>query len=151
MFNKKERDDTTSQVIVDERIVSVADLKRKASRANARFWALSVSMAMVASTVLPYMSLAATIASSDSKVFTGNVVPGYSMGGLKFTAYGVDLNSWGKISNDTVVGSTYGIWSGERLKSAKNRVTSSGSTPITLLNKERSANYNLTESDKSAG
>ena len=149
MFGRKEENET-SRIIIDEKIVSVSDLKRKARRANTRFWSLAVGMSLISSMVLPYMSLASTVASGDSNVFKGEVVPGYSMGGIDVTAYGVDINSWGMVSKDTVVGSTYGVWSGERLSTARTKMGSSESR-VVLAGNQISANTNLQSSDKSVG
>ena len=149
MFGKKE-ENTTSRIIIDEQVVSVSDLKRRARRANTRFWSLAVGMSLISSMVLPYMSLASTVAAGDSNVFQGEVVPGYSMGGINVTAYGVDVNSWGMINKDTVVGSTYGVWSGDRLDKARQQMAASGSRVI-LADNTISANTNLQSSDKSVG
>lgn len=148
MFKRKER--FADAVIIGEEQVSLHALQKKAKRANRKFWGLSASIAMVSSMVLPYMSYAASVADSTiSGVFNYTVAPGYSMGGVELTAYGVDLNEWGKISRDTAVKSNYGVWSGSRGDSAKKALTAS--SEVVMLDSDDSANNELTAGEKTQG
>ena len=150
MLFKKETS-PAGQVIIDEQVVSLADLKRSASRANTRFWSLTLGVALISSMALPYMSIAATIPSGTSEAFTGQVAPGYSMGGVKVSAYGIDLNSWGFINKDRVVGSDYGIWSKNRLTGAASNLGAHEGKDVFLLGNQQSANYNLKGGEKAEG
>lgn len=149
MFHRKSNESgSVDAVIIDEKRVSVSALKRDAKKANRRFWALAVSFSMIMMMILPYMSMAAVVASSDSDVFTGTVIPGYSMGGIELAAYGVDINSWGQVSTDTIVKSNYGVWSSSRGDAAKNAGNSlTGSSG----NNSNANNYNMSGQDKSDG
>lgn len=146
MFAKKQNKKFADAIIMNDERVSVEGLRKKAKRANTRFWGMAVSMGMVSSLVLPYMSMAA-VAPSNSNVFTGHVIPGYSMGGVTLAAYGVDVNSWGEVNKDTVVGSNYGVWSGSRLSTAKSNVQDTSH----LMTGAEAQNYELTSKDKAVG
>ena len=148
MFAKKQNKKFADAIIMNDERVSVEALRKKAKRANTKFWGMAVSMGMISSLVLPYMSMAA-VAPSNSNVFTGHVIPGYSMGGVTLAAYGVDINSWGEVKQDTVVGSNYGVWSGKRLDTARQHV---GDTSHLFQEGEaNTANYELTAKDKAVG
>lgn len=101
-------------VIIDNKVVSISDLQTNAKSASTRFLVLILGIVMLASMVVPYLSMAAA-ATSSSEAFNGTVIPGYSMGGLELTAYGIDLNSWGKVSKPTFIKSNYGIWNTNNL------------------------------------
>lgn len=150
MFGKK-NDRYADLIIVGEEQVSLSDLKKKAKRANRQFWGMSASAVLVSSMVLPYMSYAAAVADSgSSQVFSSSIVaPGYSMGGVLLSAYGVDMNDWGKISKDSAVQSNYGVWSGRRGDNAQKKLNSS--SDVQLLDAETSGNLNLTDKEKSEG
>lgn len=150
MASKHKKEHVNDDVIMGDVRVSVSYLKKKAARANRTFWAMLVCSALVMSMILPYMSLASGVAASPSDVFTGKVVPGYSMGGVEVSAYGIDLNEWGAISTDVPVESNYGIWSGSRFDNAWSNLKSDSNAFIPL-DQDKSTNYNLTETDKSLG
>lgn len=129
---RKRKETTAERVIIDNEVISVATLKKKASRANAVFWVACLLVAMLSGLVVPYLSMA-SLAVSSSDAFTGEVIPGYSMGGIEVGAYAVDINSWGQVANPTFTGSTYGIWNPERTKAAQgkfNSATAEGNTEI---------------------
>lgn len=106
---KRKENHYNNNVIIDNKVVSVSDLQTNAKSASMRFLVLVLGITLLASMVVPYLSMAAA-ATSTSNAFNGAVIPGYSMGGLELTAYGVDLNSWGYSSNPCFVRSNYGIW-----------------------------------------
>lgn len=106
---KRKENHYNNNVIIDNKVVSVSDLQTNAKSASMRFLVLVLGITLLASMVVPYLSMAAA-ATSTSNTFNGAVIPGYSMGGLELTAYGVDLNSWGYSSNPCFVRSNYGIW-----------------------------------------
>lgn len=106
---KRKENHYNNNVIIDNKVVSVSDLQTNAKSASMRFLVLVLGITLLASMVVPYLSMAAA-ATSASNAFNGAVIPGYSMGGLELTAYGIDLNSWGKVENPCFVKSNYGIW-----------------------------------------
>lgn len=106
---KRKENHYNNNVIIDNKVVSVSDLQTNAKSASMRFLVLVLGITLLASMVVPYLSMAAA-ATSTSNAFNGAVIPGYSMGGLELTAYGIDLNSWGKVENPCFVKSNYGIW-----------------------------------------
>lgn len=108
-MSKRKDNHYNNNVIIDNKVVSVSDLQTNAKSASMRFIVLVLGIVMLASMVVPYLSMAAA-ATSSSEAFNGTVIPGYSMGGLELTAYGVDLNSWGEVQKPTFVRSNYGIW-----------------------------------------
>ena len=116
MSSSKNRAD---YIISDSELLSLKDLRVKARKATRNFWCLLVSFVLIASMIVPYFSMAAVVADQTSTVFTGEVFPGYSMGGVQLTAYGVDINSWGTVSKDKFVTTNYGVWSGDRAKNAR--------------------------------
>ena len=129
LFKRKKIEDNPASrqhVVADSHVVSLADLEHRAKRASQRFWCLFLSFVLVMTMCVPYLSLAATVAGSDSDVFTGEVVPGYSMGGVKVAAYGIDVNSWGMVKKPTAVKSTYGVWSGARGDALRSNMKISG-------------------------
>lgn len=148
---RKNKERFADLVIVGEEQVSLRVLQKRAKRANRKFWGLGASFALISSMVLPYMSYAAAVADSGtSKVFNSDIVaPGYSMGGVPISAYGIDLNSWGKISRDAAVRSNYGVWSGSRGESANDNLNDA--SVVTLLDSDESANLSLTDKEKSEG
>lgn len=108
---KRKENHYNNNVIIDNKVVSVSDLQTNAKSASMRFLALVLGITLLASMVVPYLSMAAA-ATSTSNAFNGAVIPGYSMGGLELTAYGVSINSWGQVSagDHSFVRSNYGIW-----------------------------------------
>lgn len=106
---KRKENHYNNNVIIDNKVVSVSDLQTNAKSASMRFLVLVLGITLLASMVVPYLSMAAA-ATSTSNAFNGAVIPGYSMGGLELTAYGIDLNSWGKSTKPCFVRSNYGIW-----------------------------------------
>lgn len=106
---KRKENHCNNNVIIDNKVVSVSDLQTNAKSASMRFLVLVLGITLLASMVVPYLSMAAA-ATSTSNAFNGAVIPGYSMGGLELTAYGIDLNSWGKVESPCFVKSNYGIW-----------------------------------------
>lgn len=106
---KRKENHYNNNVIIDNKVVSVSDLQTNAKSASMRFLVLVLGITLLASMVVPYLSMAAA-ATSTSNAFNGAVIPGYSMGGLELTAYGIDLNSWGKVDKPCFVKSNYGIW-----------------------------------------
>lgn len=108
---KRKENHYNNNVIIDNKVVSVSDLQTSAKSSSMRFLVLVLGITLLASMVVPYLSMAAA-ATSTSNAFNGAVIPGYSMGGLELTAYGVSINSWGQVSagNHSFVRSNYGIW-----------------------------------------
>ena len=108
---KRKENHYNNNVIIDNKVVSVSDLQTNAKSASMRFLVLVLGITLLASMVVPYLSMAAA-ATSTSNAFNGTVIPGYSMGGLELTAYGVNINSWGQVSagDYSFVRSNYGIW-----------------------------------------
>lgn len=108
---KRKENHYNNNVIIDNKVVSVSDLQTNAKSASMRFLVLVLGITLIASMVVPYLSMAAA-ATSTSNAFNGAVIPGYSMGGLELTAYGVSINSWGQVSagDHSFVRSNYGIW-----------------------------------------
>lgn len=108
---KRKENHYNNNVIIDNKVVSVSDLQTNAKSASMRFLVLVLGITLLASMVVPYLSMAAA-ATSTSNAFNGAVIPGYSMGGLELTAYGVSINSWGQVSagDHSFVRSNYGIW-----------------------------------------
>ena len=115
---KKKKETTSQRVIIDNEIVSVSTLRKKAARANAVFWVACLLVALLSGMVVPYLSMAA-LSVNNSDAFTGEIIPGYSMGGIEVGAYGVDINEWGLVSEPTFTGSTYGMWDEDRTKQAR--------------------------------
>lgn len=127
---KRKKKSYSEDLIMGNHRISLDDLRKKTKRANRRFWGIAVSMGMVGTLVLPYMSLAA-VAPKNTNVFTGQVIPGYSMGGIQLAAYGVDVNSWGQVSRDTPIRSNYGVWSGDRgIQAEKNLASKDSETDL---------------------
>lgn len=108
---KRKENHYNNNVIIDNKVVSVSDLQTNAKSASMRLLVLVLGITLLASMVVPYLSMAAA-ATSSSNAFNGAVIPGYSMGGLELTAYGVSINSWGQVSagDHSFVRSNYGIW-----------------------------------------
>ena len=108
---KRKENHYNNNVIIDNKVVSVSDLQTSAKSSSMRFLVLVLGITLLASMVVPYLSMAAA-ATSTSNAFNGAVIPGYSMGGLELTAYGVSINSWGQVSagDHSFVRSNYGIW-----------------------------------------
>lgn len=115
---KKKKETTSQRIIIDNEIVSVSTLRKKAARANAVFWVACLLVALLSGMVVPYLSMAA-LSVNNSDAFTGEIIPGYSMGGIEVGAYGVDINEWGLVSEPTFTGSTYGMWDEDRTKQAR--------------------------------
>lgn len=149
-LSSRSSNDNASKVIVGGEVVSVNALKRKAGRASRRFWSVAIVFALMTSMIMPYMSLAASVSPTNTNVFTGNVVPGYSMGGVVVSAYGVDINDWGKVTADKPIQSNYGVWSGQRGQSATDRL-SKDKDAFVQLSGDASANVELNTADKSKG
>ena len=117
----------SDEVIIGSRVYSVSKLRRQARSANMRLWAVIVIAVVVAMTVIPYMSMA-SVAIQDSSVFTGRVMPGYSMGGISLEAYGVDLNEWARPSSSIVPATNYGIWDSNYRDYAAGKISSLSSS-----------------------
>lgn len=109
------------EVIIGGNVYSVSKLRGKARRLTMRMWASVAVTLLIAMTIVPYLAQAATNG-NNSDAFNGTVIPGYSMGGVSVTAYGVDVNSWGTGRSDSgaMAKSNYGIWSGSRVTNASN-------------------------------
>lgn len=109
----------TDEVIIGGSVYSVSRLRSKARRLTMRMWASVAVTLLIAMTIVPYLAQAATNG-NNSDAFSGTVIPGYSMGGVSVTAYGVDINSWGTGRSDSgsMAKSNYGIWSGSRVSNA---------------------------------
>lgn len=109
------------EVIIGGNVYSVSKLRGKARRLTMRMWASIAVTLLIAMTIVPYLAQAATNG-NNSDAFSGTVIPGYSMGGVSVTAYGVDVNSWGTGRSDSgaMAKSNYGIWSGSRVTNASN-------------------------------
>ena len=117
---KQEVSGSADRVILDERVVSVSKLRAKARRANTMFWVAVLITVIISGMVVPYMSMAAGgVAVSNSDAFNGEVIPGYSMGGISIGAYGVDLNEYSAVDGPTVTGSVYGYWDANRTGQAQ--------------------------------
>lgn len=117
---KQESIGSADRVILDERVVSVSKLRAKAHRANTLFWVAVLITVIISGMVVPYMSMAAGgVAVSNSDAFNGEVIPGYSMGGISVGAYGVDLNEYSDVDGPTVAGSVYGYWDANRTGQAQ--------------------------------
>lgn len=112
---RQERKRSHDEVILDGNIFSVSALYGKFRRSMAVFVAMVLTSVLTITMVIPYLSMAATM-SVSSGIWTGTVVPGYSMGGLNLTAYGVNLNTWAKSKTTKVFESNYGFWSSARAK-----------------------------------
>ena len=140
MFKKKQTNANGRNVIIDNEVVSVDTLRRKAKRANLLFWVAVCLVTMISGLILPYMSMA-SVSISDSAAFNGTIIPGYSNGGITVGAYAVDINSWGSVTSETVVGSTYGIWSDNRLDVMRNVSLDSvdGQSSDSISNKDKAA------------
>ena len=136
---RKRKETTAERVIIDNEVISVATLKKKASRANAVFWVACLLVAMLSGLVVPYLSMA-SLSVSNSDAFTGEVIPGYSMGGIEVGAYAVDINSWGQVVNPTFTGSTYGVWNSARTDDARKSFNSGSveSTSSSVSNSQKS-------------
>ena len=112
---KRENNKTADRVILEERVVSISSLRSRAHHANMMFLVAVLITAMISGMVVPYMSMAAGGASvGNSDAFSGEVIPGYSMGGISVGAYGVDLNEYSDVDGPTVTGSVYGYWDTNR-------------------------------------
>lgn len=109
------------EVIIGGNVYSVSKLRGKARRLTMRMWASIAVTLLIAMTIVPYLAQAATNG-NNSDAFSGTVIPGYSMGGVSVTAYGVDVNSWGagKSDSGSMAKSNYGIWSGSRVANVSN-------------------------------
>ena len=136
---KKKKETTSQRVIIDNEIVSVSTLRKKAARANAVFWVACLLVALLSGMVVPYLSMA-SLSVSNSNAFTGEVIPGYSMGGIEVGAYAVDINSWGQVVNPTFTGSTYGVWNSARTDDARKSFNSGSveSTSSSVSNSQKS-------------
>lgn len=115
------------EVIIGGSVYSVGKLRSRARRLTMRMWASVAVTLLIAMTIVPYLAQAATNG-NNSDAFSGTVIPGYSMGGVNVTAYGVDVNSWGtgKSDSGSMAKSNYGIWSGSRVTRDSNDGTSAG-------------------------
>lgn len=121
---KQEGIGSADRVILDERVVSVSKLRAKARRANTLFWVAILITVIISGMVVPYMSMAAGgVAVSNSDAFSGEVIPGYSMGGISVGAYGIDLNEYSDVDGPTVTGSVYGYWDANRTGQAQSAIS----------------------------
>lgn len=127
--------------------VDLGTLKKRASRSGKKFWASLCAVILLGSMIVPYLSFA-SVSVSNSTVFTGAVIPGYSMGGVQLGAYGVDLNEWAEVSGTKLVETNYGVWSSSRYsdgqKAASTSIKSIDSTSL-------GANSLLSTAQKSEG
>lgn len=115
---RQRRKRSHDEVILDGNIFSVSALYGKFRRSMAVFAAMVLTSVLTVTMVIPYLSMAATM-SVSSGIWTGTLVPGYSMGGLNLTAYGVNLNTWAKSKTTKVFESNYGFWNTTRAKGIK--------------------------------
>lgn len=149
---KRKENHYNNNVIIDNKVVSVSDLQTNAKSASIRFLVLVLGITLLASMVVPYLSMAAA-AASTSNAFNGAVIPGYSMGGLELTAYGIDLNSWGKSTKPCFVRSNYGIWNEnntpENYSDVANQFTED--TSDIAAESQASSDRLMNTSDKSSG
>ena len=149
---KRKENHYNNNVIIDNKVVSVSDLQTNAKSASMRFLVLVLGITLLASMVVPYLSMAAA-ATSTSNAFNGAVIPGYSMGGLELTAYGIDLNSWGKSTKPCFVRSNYGIWNEnntpENYSDVANQFTED--TSDIAAESQASSDRLMNTSDKSSG
>lgn len=139
---KRKENHYNNNVIIDNKVVSVSDLQTNAKSASMRFFALVLGITLLASMVVPYLSMAAA-ATSTSNAFNGTVIPGYSMGGLELTAYGVSINSWGQVDTPTFVKSNYGIWNQSNIPKNADEVADTFNKVDNLSN--------INDSDKASG
>lgn len=150
---KRKENHYNNNVIIDNKVVSVSDLQTNAKSASMRFLVLVLGITLLASMVVPYLSMAAA-ATPSSNAFNGAVIPGYSMGGLELTAYGVSINSWGAINaqEPSFVKSNYGIWSTKNVPdNADNIARNYKETHDELNQQESSSEKLLNTSDKASG
>lgn len=106
-------------VIISGDIVSITKLKKELSNALYMLWTIILVSILTISTIIPPISMAG-MAPVSSSAFSGLYLPGYSLGGIQISSYGVDLNEWatgegrGTITSPTIAKSNYGVWSGSR-------------------------------------
>lgn len=144
---KQESIGSADRVILDERVVSVSKLRAKAHRANTLFWVAILITVIISGMVVPYMSMAAGGASvGDSDAFSGEVIPGYSMGGITVGAYGLDLNEYSEVDGVQAVGSYYGYWDHERTSEAQSAISGIASSVD-----EESSGETVSANDKAVG
>lgn len=150
---KRKENHYNNNVIIDNKVVSVSDLQTNAKSASMRFLVLVLGITLLASMVVPYLSMAAA-ATSTSNAFNGAVIPGYSMGGLELTAYGVSVNSWGAIDAQapSFVKSNYGIWSTKNVPDNADNIARNYKETNDELNQQTSSSDKLLNtSDKASG
>lgn len=150
---KRKENHYNNNVIIDNKVVSVSDLQTNAKSASMRFLVLVLGITLLASMVVPYLSMAAA-ATSTSNAFNGAVIPGYSMGGLELTAYGVSVNSWGAIDAQvpSFVKSNYGIWSTKNVPDNADNIARNYKETNDELNQQKSSSGKLLNtSDKASG
>lgn len=113
------------EVIIGGNVYSVSRLKTRAKRLTLQMWSAVAITMLVAMTIVPYLANAAANG-NNSNAFSGTVIPGYSMGGISVTAYGVDVNAWGMGVSDSgrMAKTNYGIWSGSRANGSDSSSTS---------------------------
>lgn len=150
---KRKENHYNNNVIIDNKVVSVSDLQTNAKSASMRFLVLVLGITLLASMVVPYLSMAAA-ATSTSNAFNGAVIPGYSMGGLELTAYGVSVNSWGAIDAQVpkFVKSNYGIWNTKNVPDNVDNIAQNYKETNDELNQQESSADNLLNSaDRASG
>lgn len=149
---KRKENHYNNNVIIDNKVVSVSDLQTNAKSASMRFLVLVLGITLLASMVVPYLSMAAA-ATSSSNAFNGAVIPGYSMGGLELTAYGIDLNSWGQSTKPCFVKSNYGIWNENNIPKNYRDVANQFTEDTSDITAESQASSDrlMNTSDKSSG
>lgn len=150
---KRKENHYNNNVIIDNKVVSVSDLQTNAKSASMRFLVLVLGITLLASMVVPYLSMAAA-ATSSSNAFNGAVIPGYSMGGLELTAYGVSINSWGAIDAQVpkFVKSNYGIWNAKNVPDNVDDIAQNYKETNTELDQQESSSDNLLNSaDRASG
>lgn len=120
---KRKKRKNMDEVIIEGQIYSVRELHKKAKRASKKLWASIIASIAGIGAVFPYLANAGVV-KTESKAFTGTVIPGYDQCGLNLTAYGIDINEeWGNVKNGKTqfTQSTYGIWSGSRASDANSQ------------------------------
>lgn len=141
-----------NNVIIDNKVVSVSDLQTNAKSASMRFLILILGIVMLSSMIVPYLSMAAA-ATSSSNAFNGTVIPGYSMGGLELTAYGVTLNSWAKVEaqKPKFIQSNYGIWNKNNMPKNADKIAEAYKETSDEDTQVSSSEKLMNSSDKSSG
>lgn len=141
LFNRRSKQQGgkhVDEVIIGGNVYSVSKLKTRARRLTMQMWSAVAITMLVAMTIVPYLANAATNG-NNSDAFSGTVIPGYSMGGMSVTAYGVDVNAWGMGVSDygKMAKTNYGVWSGSRA----NGSDSSSTSATDMTSEEKSSGW----------